>query len=118
MAGVEINDVFVRRTLDSGRIEEVLWRELSEVRVITTADGPFAEAVFFVLIGTKGNGCVVPYSAANPAFLLRLRALPGFDNRRVTQALASITDCQFSVWRHTPCRKLSGPDRRTRDARL
>jgi len=118
MAGVEINDIFVRRTLDSGRVEEVLWRELSEVRVITTADGPFAEAMFFVLIGTKGNGCVVPYSAADPALLLRLRALSGFDNRRVTQALASTIDCQFSVWRRTPFRNVSGPDRRIRDARL
>ncbi|MBU3061712.1 hypothetical protein KO481_09270 [Nocardia sp. NEAU-G5] len=117
MAGVEINDMFVRRTLDNGRVEEVLWRELCEVRVITTADGPFAEAMFFVLIGTKGNGCVVPYSAANPALLPRLRALPDFDDRRVTQALASTSDCQFSVWRRTPWRTVSGPDRCIRDAR-
>ncbi|WP_067885995.1 hypothetical protein [Nocardia vaccinii] len=99
MAGVEINDKFVRRTLDNGRIEEVLWRDLSEVRVITTADGPFAEAMFFVLIGTKGNGCVVPHSAADTEFLVRLRSLPGFDNRRVNQAIGTVLDRQFSVWR-------------------
>lgn len=99
MAGVEINDRFVRRTLDNGRIEEVLWRDLSEVRVITTVDGPFAEAMFFVLIGTKGNGCVVPRSAADTEFLVRLRSLPGFDNRRVNQAIGTAVDRQFSVWR-------------------
>ncbi|WP_153415157.1 hypothetical protein [Nocardia macrotermitis] len=99
MAGVEINDKFVRRTLDNGRIEEVLWGDLSEVRVITTADGPFAEAMFFVLIGTKGNGCVVPRSAADTGFLVRLRSLPGFDNRRVNQAIDTTLDRQFSVWR-------------------
>ena len=37
MAGVEITDRFVRRTLDNGRIEEVTWLELTEVRIITTA---------------------------------------------------------------------------------
>lgn len=99
MAGVEINDTFVRRTLDNGRVEEVLWRDLSEVRVITTADGPFAEAMFFVLIGMKGNGCAVPHSAADRAFLVRLRSLPGFDNRRVNQAIGTALDRQFSVWR-------------------
>ncbi|GAB2702505.1 hypothetical protein [Nocardia thraciensis] len=99
MAGVEINDRFVRRTLDNGRIEEVAWHDLSEVRIITTADGPFADDVFFVLIGAKGNGCVVPHSAADTAFLLRLQRLPGFDNAKVIEAMGSVTDRQFLVWR-------------------
>ncbi|WP_280268285.1 hypothetical protein [Nocardia wallacei] len=99
MAGVEINDRFVRRTLDNGRIEEVAWHDLSEVRIITTADGPFADDVFFVLIGAKGNGCVVPHSAADTAFLVRLQRLPGFDNAKVIEAMSSVTDRQFLVWR-------------------
>ncbi|MFI5777419.1 MULTISPECIES: hypothetical protein [Nocardia] len=99
MAGVEINDRFVRRTLDNGRIEEVLWQELSEVRIITTADGPFADDVFFVLIGAKGNGCVVPHSAADTRFLARLQKLPGFDNEKVIEAMGSVQDRQFLVWR-------------------
>ncbi|RMI31704.1 hypothetical protein [Nocardia stercoris] len=99
MAGVEINDSFVRRTLDNGRIEEVLWHELHEVRIITTSDGPFTEGVFFVLIGVRGNGCVVPNSAADRAFRSRLSALPGFDNQRVIQALRTPSDQQYSVWR-------------------
>jgi hypothetical protein len=99
MAGVEINDRFVRRTLDNGRVEEVLWQDLSEVRIITTADGPFADDVFFVLIGAKGNGCVVPHSAADTAFLLRLQKLPGFDNEKVIEAMGTSADRQFLVWR-------------------
>ncbi|GAB4583454.1 hypothetical protein [Nocardia sp. NPDC127526] len=99
MAGVEINDTFVRRTLANGRVEEVAWTELAEVRIITTADGPFAEDVFFVLIGATGKGCVVPHSAADTAFLARLQALPGFDNDKVIEAMCSVTDKQFLVWR-------------------
>ncbi|ATL65938.1 hypothetical protein [Nocardia terpenica] len=99
MAGVEINDRFVRRTLDNGRVEEVLWQELSEVRIITTADGPFADDVFFVLIGARGNGCVVPHSAADTAFLMRLQQLPGFDHAKVIEAMGTVTDRQFLVWR-------------------
>ncbi|MCU1645893.1 MAG: hypothetical protein JWN03_6168 [Nocardia sp.] len=99
MAGVEINDTFVRRTLANGRVEEVAWTELAEVRLITTADGPFAEDVFFVLIGATGKGCVVPHSAADTAFLARLQALPGFDNDKVVEAMLSTADRQFLVWR-------------------
>ncbi|NKY86411.1 hypothetical protein [Nocardia veterana] len=99
MAGVEITDRFVRRTLDNGRIEEVTWQELAEVRIITTADGPFADDVFFVLIGARGNGCVVPHSAADNEFLGRLQKLPGFDNAKVIDAMGTVGDRQFLVWR-------------------
>ncbi|WP_306360559.1 hypothetical protein [Nocardia sp. CC227C] len=105
MAGVEINDRFVRRTLDNGRVEEVSWTELSEVRIITTADGPFAEDVFFVLISASGKGCVVPHSAADTGFLARLQALPGFDNEKVVEAMVSTTDRQFLVWRRPATRR-------------
>lgn len=99
MAGVEINDTFVRRTLADGRVEEVAWTELAEVRIITAADGPFAGDVFFVLIGASGKGCVVPYSAADPVFLSRLAALPGFESAKVAEAMRGSADRQFRVWR-------------------
>ncbi|AHH15972.1 hypothetical protein NONO_c11650 [Nocardia nova SH22a] len=99
MAGVEITDRFVRRTLGNGRIEEVAWQELTEVRIITTADGPFTDDVFFVLIGVRGNGCVVPHSAADNGFLVRLQQLPGFDNAKVIEAMGTVSDRQFLVWR-------------------
>ncbi|MBB5914849.1 hypothetical protein BJY24_003716 [Nocardia transvalensis] len=111
MAGVEINDRFVRRTLDNGRIEEVAWHDLTEVRIITTADGPFADDVFFVLIGAQGNGCVVPHSAADSAFLVRLQRLPGFDNSKVIEAMGSVTDRQFLVWRRKSSNAGTSPTR-------
>ncbi|WP_405489643.1 hypothetical protein [Nocardia sp. NBC_00511] len=101
MAGVEINDTYVRRTLANGRVEEVAWTELAEVRIITAADGPFAGDVFFVLIGSTGKGCVVPYSAADTAFLTKLQALPGFDNAKVSEAMGGSADRHFRVWQRT-----------------
>ncbi|MFE3195632.1 hypothetical protein ACFXHA_41980 [Nocardia sp. NPDC059240] len=104
MAGVEINDTFVRRTLADGRVEEVAWTELAEVRIITAADGPFAGDVFFVLIGATGKGCVVPYSAADTAFLAKLQSLPGFDDAKVSAAMEGSADRHFRVWQrhHAP----------------
>ena len=115
MVGVEINDSYVRRTLENGRIEEVAWQDLTEVRIITTADGPFAEDVFFVLIGAQGNACVVPNSAADSGFLLRLQRLPGFDRAKVAEARCRATDRQSLVWRRhaivPPARPATGSRR-------
>ncbi|QLY32072.1 hypothetical protein [Nocardia huaxiensis] len=105
MAGVEINDTFVRRTLADGRVEEVAWNELAEVRIITMADGSFSDELFFVLIGATGKGCVVPYSAADRAFLTRLQALPGFDRDKVVEARLSMADRQLLVWRRAGNRR-------------
>lgn len=100
MSGVEITDRYVRRTLPGGRVEEVSWADLAEVRIITSADGPFADDVFFVLIGAKGNGCAVPRSEVGSSTLLdRLQALPGFDNDAVVAAMGCTTDHQFLCWR-------------------
>ncbi|WP_218021647.1 hypothetical protein [Nocardia harenae] len=99
MSGVEITDRYVRRTLPGGRVEEVSWADLAEVRIITSTDGPFADDVFFVLIGARGNGCAVPQSAGGKSLLHRLQALPGFDNEAVVAAMGCTTDHQFLCWR-------------------
>jgi hypothetical protein len=51
---VEYSPDSVRRLLPDGRCEELSWIDLAEVRVITNADGPFAEDVFFVLTAADG----------------------------------------------------------------
>lgn len=52
---------------------------LTEVMVVTTAQGPFEEDVFFVLTAV-GAGLTVPQAMATDAFLSRLPTLPGFGN--------------------------------------
>ena len=73
------------------------WADLSEVRVHTTADGPFAEDVFFVLVGREG-GCVVPQGAAPAGLLERLQALPGFNNEALIEAMQSTGENDFICW--------------------
>jgi hypothetical protein len=65
-ATTNIDDRGVRRELANGKVEAVAWDDLEEVCVLTTADGPFAEDVFFVLAG-RGGGCVVPQGARRAA---------------------------------------------------
>src|SRR5205809_669935 len=97
---VEIDDRGVRRHLADGTREQVAWDDLMEVWIVTTSDGPFAEDVFFVLVGRGDTGCVVPQGAAESGSLLeRLQRLPGFDNEAVVRAMSSAEDARFVCWR-------------------
>ena len=70
--------------------------------MLTTADGPFAEDMFFVLAGRDGSGCVVPQSASESGQLLeRLQRLPGFDNEAFIRAMGSSEDARFVCWRRS-----------------
>ena len=100
---VEVSDDGVRRVLSDGRVEELSWGDLGDVRVITTADGPFAEDVFFVLTAADGaRGVVVPQAQATGEFVERLQRLPGFDNAALIRAMQSVVEDQFLLWRADP----------------
>jgi len=99
-AAIKIDDRGVRRELTNGKVEQVRWDGLEEVSVLTTADGPFAEDVFFLLAGRDGSGCVVPQGAPESGELLeRLQRLPGFDNEAFIRAMSSTDDARFVCWR-------------------
>ena len=95
---VEITAEGVTRRLGDGRVEAVTWDALTEVRIVTTTGGPFAEDLFFVL-EAGGSGCVVPQSHASTEFVSRLQSLPGFDNEQMIEAMSSTADAEFVCWR-------------------
>jgi len=97
---VEFTADGVRDVLADGRPDELRWDELAEVRVITTADGPFAEDVIFVLVAADGvRRVTVPHAMATDAFIQRLQLLPGFDNQALIRSMYSVTEDQFLLWR-------------------
>lgn len=93
-----ISDDGVTRDLGGGKREHVAWADLQAVEIITTAGGPYAEDVFWVLSGSEG-GCLVPGSDPGISGLLeRVQALPGFDNEQVIRAMGSTGDARFPCW--------------------
>src|SRR4029453_146778 len=81
-----------------GLVETVRWAELRAVLIQTTADGPFVDDVFWVLMGEK-SGCVVPSEAQGcDALLRRLQSLPTFDNQAVIEAMSCTEKKRFLCW--------------------
>ncbi|MDQ0143714.1 hypothetical protein [Cupriavidus necator] len=73
-----------------GQREEIAWRVLERVVVRVSDRAPWAGTPWLILIGEPGSGqgCVVPFDAANHAALLeQLRALPGFNQQKLDNAL-------------------------------
>jgi len=96
---VWFDDVGVHRRLSDGAMEEVAWANLVRVEILTTDEGPAVDDLFWVLHGANGTGCVVPSEAVpGDALLVRLQALPGFDNEAVIRAMSETGNARFLAW--------------------
>ena len=100
VSAVVIDDRGVRRTLRPGEVEEVAWKDLVEVQIVTTDEGPYVDDVFYLLVGANETGCVVPQEdPQSGALLTRLQALPGFDNGKVIEAMGCAENARFVCWK-------------------
>ena len=73
-AVVRFDEDVVTCARPNGSTETVRWSDLRAVIVQTTADGPFVDDLFWVLIGHNG-GCVVPSEAEGCDRLLERHCL-------------------------------------------
>ena len=98
---LEADGAGVRRTLGDGRREEVDWTELIEVEVITTRVGVHKDdGAVIVLCGPDQRGCLVPAGLADGAGVLELLTrLPGFESRRLVEAMSAPAPSRTTCWR-------------------
>ena len=99
---VQVDDTGLLRVEGNIR-EQVLWGDVQEIRIITTDAGPYAEDVFFALVGRDGKGCLVPHDAAVRTKLLEelQSRCPGLDNDMVVKAMGCTSNNSFLVWKRS-----------------
>ncbi len=102
-SSVQFTDDSITHVRPDGKVETVRWDQLEEVGIVTTGDGPFAEDVFWMLLGPdRRTGCAIPASATGMDTLLpRLQSLPNFDNEALIRAMGSTTDARFPCWKRS-----------------
>src|SRR4051812_22716181 len=99
---LEVDGWGVKRWLADGRYEEVSWDEVQEVRFITLPKGPWTDRVRIVLDGGGERGCIVPLETAEQTTLVEsIGGLPGFDHRRLAEALESTRTGTQVLWTRT-----------------
>ena len=98
---VSFDETGVELTKPDHTVSTVLWAKLSNVGIITTADGPLAPDLFWLLQEhDRRINLVIPMGSDGEHELLhemQLR-LPGFDNMTVIEAMSSIDPAGFVVW--------------------
>ena len=95
---LDVDDRSVRRALADGRTEEITWSEIQEVEVLTTNVGVHRDDGVLIVLGAgPTRGCLVPSRQAS-GVIERLHLLPGFDARRLADAMAEPPPSRISVW--------------------
>ncbi|MBG0827408.1 hypothetical protein HS041_06480 [Planomonospora sp. ID67723] len=92
---VYVTEEGVTRHYADGSVDALAWEDVVEVRVVGDTDTD----ILYILLDRDGQGCVVPKSATDGAFLTRLRYLPDFDLDRLSAAMDAVQDSSVVVWR-------------------
>jgi hypothetical protein len=90
----------VRRTLVDGRQEGVDWVDVTEVEVLIARGGPHAASGGVVIVsGDEEHGCLVPIDRLEDSGVAEaLTRLPGFDSRRLVEALTQKPNQRTVCW--------------------
>lgn len=83
----------------NGRIHAISLEEISEVVILTTADGPFTEDCFWVV--TTGDSRVITSNndPLSEELAELLGTLPGFDFDAMIDSMSSVTEEVFVCFR-------------------
>ncbi|WP_271222578.1 hypothetical protein [Streptosporangium carneum] len=92
---VYVTEEGVARHHADGSVDALAWEDVVEVRVVGDTDSD----ILYILLDRGGQGCVVPRSATDTAFVARLRYLPDFDVDRLSAAVDAVPDDDVVVWR-------------------
>ena len=98
---VSFDDSHVRLVQPNGATSQIAWADLGCVGIMTTADGPAAPDLFWLLQPLdRRTSVVVPMGAEGEhELLLAMQTrLAGFDNMTVIEAMSSTDQAGFVVW--------------------
>jgi hypothetical protein len=99
-ADLRVDQIGVRRELADGRVEEVDWSELTEIDIVLAGQGPHASSGgVMMLAGNTERGALVPLDRLESSGVMEmLPSLPGFDTRRLLEALEGRPPSTTVVW--------------------
>jgi hypothetical protein len=99
-AELRADEFGVHRTLADGRREGVDWVDVTEVEVLTAKSGPHAASGGVVIVsGDEEHGCLVPIDRLEDSGVAEaLTRLPGFDSRRLVEALSEKPPKRTVCW--------------------
>lgn len=81
--------------------EQINWKDIIEIAVVTTDEGPMLPDHYLVLVGEK-SGCAIPLGAPKyDAVYDTVSEYEGFDFREYIKSTTCAENARFEVWRKT-----------------
>lgn len=97
---VTLTDQSVHVLPPSGKPEEVLWKDIVEIRIVNTDAGPFEPDIWLVLIGQNATGCMLPHG--NQKFEAVYDIISKYDKFSFDNFISSMSSTQneeFILWK-------------------
>jgi hypothetical protein len=81
--------------------EQILWRDITEIKLINTDDGPWLPDVWLTLLG-KDSGCLIPQGANGYDTVYDIVSkYDGFNFENVIKSMSFTDNMQFQLWTRT-----------------
>ena len=81
------------------KTEQVLWKDIKEIRFVNTDGGPAPIDIWMMLIGEHG-GCLLPHGTEGCKKVYEIVSkYPGFNFENVIKSMGCSENAQFVVWK-------------------
>ena len=95
---VTITEEFIKIEHPRRKTEQILWKDINEIRLINTDEGPFLPDVWLALIG-KDSGCLIPHGAKGYDTVYNVVSkYDNFNFENVIKSMACAKNDQFLLW--------------------
>ena len=102
-----ITDNSIRVEHPKRETEEILWRDIKEIKLINTDAGPAAPDIWLALFG-ENSGCLIPHGSKGFDEVYEIISkYENFDFENVTKSMTSTSSEHFSLWK-SPIKKIMG----------
>lgn len=79
--------------------ENILWKDIDEIRLINTDEGPFAPDVWLALTG-KDKGCLIPQGCEGYDLVYDIVSkYEGFNFENVIKSMSCAENAHFDLWK-------------------
>lgn len=95
---VTINNDFVQIEHPERKTEKILWKDIKEIKLINTDQGPFQPDVWLALLGDS-SGCLIPQGAKGYDEVYEIVSkYEGFNFENVIKSMGCTDNAEFELW--------------------
>jgi hypothetical protein len=95
---VTITEELIKVEHPRRKTEQILWKDINEIRLINTDEGPFLPDVWLALIGDN-SGCLIPDGAQGYDTIYDIVSkYENFNFENVIKSMACTNNDQFLLW--------------------